>query len=158
MKCEKCGELILDGDSFCTNCGTKVTNLPVPSTTQQPLTYQQAYIPTPTPTPEEENAAANKLCIFSLLSYFAAPIVFLLLDIILSLVLQTSTFVFTAFSSVARVAGIVLMIIARVKYPKNTFAKVLMWLYIGLAILAVLLIIILIFIICFAIAGVAMGV
>lgn len=35
------------------------------------------------------------------------------------------------------IASIILMIIARVKYKKNKFAKVLMWIYIGEAALAV---------------------
>jgi cbb3-type cytochrome oxidase subunit 1 len=40
-----------------------------------------------------------------------------------------SMFLFTI-GGLAHSAGFVLMIIARVKYPKNTFAKVLMWIYI----------------------------
>ena len=40
-----------------------------------------------------------------------------------------------------RITALILMIVARVKYPKNTFAKVLMWLYIAFYILYILLII-----------------
>ncbi len=43
-----------------------------------------------------------------------------------------------------QIAGFVLMIIARVKYPKNTFAKVLMWIYIVSIVLWVLAVILLI--------------
>lgn len=43
----------------------------------------------------------------------------------------------SSLASGAHIAGIVLMIIARAKYPKYRFAKILMWVYIGLTIAAV---------------------
>lgn len=41
-------------------------------------------------------------------------------------------------------ASIVLMVFVRIKYPKNTFGKLLMWVYIALAVISVLLIVALI--------------
>ena len=41
-------------------------------------------------------------------------------------------------------ASIVLMVFVRIKYPKNTFGKLLMWVYIALAVIAVLLLVALI--------------
>lgn len=102
-------------------------------------------------TPEDE--LATKLCIASLICYFGAPV----LSSILSSVSDfTSSFSSSSVDDLASnvmfwpiglvlalgpLTGIILMIIARVKAPKNTFGKVLMWVYIALFILKVLAII-----------------
>ena len=39
-------------------------------------------------------------------------------------------------TSLLSIAGLVLMIVVRVKYPKNTFGKVLMWLWITMFVIA----------------------
>ena len=45
------------------------------------------------------------------------------------------------FDFILMAAGLILMIYVRIKYPKNVFGKVLMWLYIASAIIMVLLVI-----------------
>lgn len=100
-------------------------------------------------TPEDQ--LADKLCTISLICYFGAPI--------LSTISSTASDLTSSFSSsnvnsalssaifwpiglvlaLGPLAGIILMIIARIKAPKNTFGKILMWVYIGLFILKLLL-------------------
>ena len=58
-----------------------------------------------------------------------------------SLLFQRSGGLFVYGPLLMRITALILMIVARVKYPKNTFAKVLMWLYIAFYILYILLII-----------------
>ena len=43
-----------------------------------------------------------------------------------------------------QIAGFVIMIVARVKYPKNTFAKVLMWIYIVNVVISVIAVVLLV--------------
>ena len=52
--------------------------------------------------------------------------------------------VLSSFGGVTYIAAWVLMIIARVKYKKSVFAKVLMWVYIGLLVAAIIAVIILV--------------
>lgn len=88
---------------------------------QQPYA-QQAGGETP-----EEKKNANRLCIISLVLYLS-PIIWGLFN----------SRGFGLISGACSIAAIVLMIVARVKYPKNTFAKVLMWIYIAFFILGVI--------------------
>ena len=62
-----------------------------------------------------------------------------------SLLTALSVLIWIIVGIIALVAGtIILMIVARVKAPKNTFAKVLMWIYIGLFIFKIFLVILVI--------------
>ncbi len=163
-KCPKCGALNSYGN-FCGECGEpKVIAASfapkpadVPASTPAP-----APVPAPVQTQEEpskapqsntsakgetreEKKAAEKMCIISLICMYASPVVFgtmfygleslgesLGSDIISYLALIPGLIY-----CLSGIAAIVLMIVARVKYPKNTFAKVVMWIYIGQAILSV---------------------
>lgn len=129
MFCEKCGEKIKEGNSFCTNCGTpkKLIN----KVEQTEVVQNNVVV-------DEDNKKANLLCIISLLCYFVGPIIFFLVSVVLALLSKTLGTIFNVLVGAPRIAGIVLMIVARIKYPKNTFAKVLMWIYIGFACVAVL--------------------
>ncbi len=158
MKCDKCGYLLLEGDNFCRNCGNTIS-------INRNVVPEQKSVTTPiqntTPVQQnvvnnisdEDNKKANKLCIWSLILYFAAPILFVLFDVIIALLLKDSNMIgISAFSVLCRIAGFVLMIVAKIKYPKNKFANILMWIYIGLiaagfvmGILAVIIILLLLF-------------
>lgn len=95
---------------------------------------------------EEDNKRANKLCIISLACVFAPLIISAILMAIISALTDSYpadavNFINNILGSVntlAIIAGIALMIYVRVKYPKNIFGKVLMWLYIIIAALAVI--------------------
>lgn len=146
------------------------TTTPAPENTNP--TPETAIEPTPTPsevvppastampnqkvkTPEDQ--LAEKLCIASVICYFGAPILSSILSSITDFTstISSSTGVDDLFSNamlwpiglvlgLGPLAGVILMIVARVKAPKNTFGKVLMWVYIVLFILKVLAVIALI--------------
>ena len=157
MKCDKCGEMIEPGDLFCTNCGTSV-KVQQPTVPQQLPNYQvvipQQQLPNYQVVVQQPQIAAddkknaNILCIISLILYFAAPIFALLMAIVFSLISEDASMLSTGITSISRIAAYVLMIVARIKYPESTFAKILMWIYIGLFavgfIMGILLIILLI--------------
>lgn len=100
-------------------------------------------------TPEDQ--LAEKLCIASIICYFGTPVISSILGGVTNFTsnISSSTGVNDLFSNAlllpiglmlafGPLAGIILMIIARVKSPKNTFGKVLMWVYIVLFILKIL--------------------
>lgn len=106
------------------------------------------------PRPElsvEDKKQADKLCIISMILMFAPMVVIFLKNIILGLLFDAgkeefyyniaSNYVLgsilTFLMAGCGIAALVLMILVRVKYPQSVFGKVLMWLYIALAILAV---------------------
>lgn len=102
-------------------------------------------------TPEDE--LANKLCIISLICYFGPGVLGAVMTPLLAAfedTLENSptgnilALPIGAILSLAPIAAIILMIVARVKAPKNTFAKVLMWIYIGLFIFKIFLVILVI--------------
>lgn len=115
--------------------------------------------PAKPPMTEEEKKQANLLCIISLSLYLLPIIIYLILVFIsagatasriddpyyvesqISNNSATLDAVFSIFSLLACgsfIAAIVLMIVARVKYPQSVFAKVLMWVYIVMFIIAVI--------------------
>ena len=106
---------------------------------------------------QEEKHKASILCTISLLCHFVVPIISMVIlglvngvfgsgDITSSVedIEEFSATVMTMFSGAAYIASWVLMIIARVKYKHSVFAKVVMWIYIGLLILSIIGVIILI--------------
>lgn len=125
-----------------TNYGQANYNQPV----HIPPKNKQEYTP-------EQKRLATKLCVISLILYIAPHLAYLLTGIV-TYVTEAYTSISTTYTSydsydtaaiasllifglafMSNIAGIVLMIIARVKFPKFTFAKVLMWVYIGITIL-----------------------
>ena len=97
---------------------------------------------------------AKKLSWISLICYLA-PIALGIIGTILNTIVQGSSLpsgtyynvvsgVLGSAGGASRIAAWVLMIVARVKCPQNKFAKVLMWVYIGILIASVLAAIVLI--------------
>ncbi len=129
MKCEKCGNDINPNEKFCTNCGN-----PVPVVEQ----------PTPevvtSPVPVDTNEQANRLCIISLILYFGSSLIAGIINFVIGDSGLSNAI--TSLAALGPLAGIILMIVAKVKYPDNKFAKVLMWVYIGLTVGAIVLAII----------------
>ena len=86
---------------------------------------------------EDKNNRANNLCAISLMCIIVPIVLFLTFgvtkvgieipDIIYQLISMSEGFMI--------IAGIVLIIYVRVRYPKNVFGKVLMWSYIVFAII-----------------------
>ena len=156
MICEKCGEQLELDDRFCTNCGAAITQRPIVQqtyTTQQQLAqpiYQQQ-LPNYNVVVNqninaisiEDNKKANLLCIISLLLYILGPVAAMVIAIIISYLSENASFIVSGLSGLCRIAAYVIVIITRIKYPKNTFGKVLMWVYLGLFIAGIVMTILL---------------
>lgn len=111
---------------------------------------RQGKMPRPELSPEDKKQA-DKLCIISMILMFAPIVIIFIKDIILGVMYDTGTeeFLYNIAGSYVLestltflligcgIAALVLMILVRVKYPQSVFGKVLMWLYIVLAILVV---------------------
>jgi uncharacterized membrane protein YvbJ len=129
--CSKCGNKLQPGQAFCTNCGNKIgVNNQVVNNT--PSNNQQTISP-------EDDKMANLLATLALILFFSPGIPTILNSVKvfyqLSKALETIT-------SMGLLASIVLIIIARVKYPKNKFSKIVMWIMIGMTALGLVLIMI----------------
>ena len=93
----------------------------------------------------DDERKANVFCIASLICVFLPRVLqflgYLLFGTLLQQVGRESVLydrisgALSAFGILFLIAGIVLVIYVRVKYPKNIFGKVLMWIYIVLAVL-----------------------
>ncbi len=144
MKCSRCGEELIPGDKFCTNCGYSINEAvqanPIQTNTIQSTTIQpqNAYA--------YDTKKANQLCIISLLLYFVAPLVIGIVGVLLDFLFKSEALGtgFSGLGVVTRIAAFVIVIVARAKYPTSKFAKVLLWVYIGLLIASFVLIIVLI--------------
>ena len=118
MYCVKCGKQLNENEKFCPNCGE--VNRLLEDNNQQNNVVQP-----------KENDGATLLCILSLIFMYFAP------GVIVAVV--ENLFPSIEFlGGLSPLAALVLMIVARVKYPKSTFAKVLMWIYIIQIILAII--------------------
>ena len=106
-------------------------------------------------TPAEQSERRKKatiLCIISLVCQFAPELITGVFSGILESVdelasnssLEPLTYVFSLLTGGTYIASWVLMIIARVKYKESKFAKVLMWVYIGILAASVIAIILVI--------------
>lgn len=126
MFCIKCGKEIREGNQFCIYCGTPIGGSPIPKEPISPV--------------KEENKEAQKLCIASLICMYAGSTI----SAVLSFIVPVLAPLFGTCAGLSPIAAIVLMIMARIKYPNNKFAKILMWVYIAQIILAILLFIIIV--------------
>ena len=138
-KCNICGFDNKDESYFCEKCGTDLKDpVNVTEIDKAPLPNKVIYANTSVRqiTPEEDKKA-NILCTISLICYFGGAVIMALLSVIFgnadsdsirSLVSSLGSFG----GGIFHLAGLVLMIIARVKYPQNKFGKIIMWLYIAL--------------------------
>ncbi len=100
---------------------------------------------------ELEEKKANKLCIQSVQCVFLPILVYMILVGLFSVLSPMLIFIFVVpgflefivllgvlaviADCLSRIAGIILLIRVRVKYPRNKFGIILMWLYIGIAML-----------------------
>ena len=131
MKCEKCGNDLVPGEKFCRNCGTE-NNIETSTEVVTPEVVNAA-------NQDQRTQEANRLCIISLILYFGSSIIAGILTF-LSGGNEAISNMFSGIAGLGPLAGIVLMIVARVKYPESRFAKTLMWIYIALTILGIILI------------------
>lgn len=154
--CPACGNPGNTG-RFCSHCGTPAPVNPAP--VQSP---QYNAVPGPAPSAAsggkdpnafapEDKKKANRLCIISIILSFVLPVISSLALTFTCLAMYGDVanvmesgladiyIVICGLCGITSLAGIILMIVARVKYPKSTFAKVLMWIYIVILILGIIL-------------------
>ncbi len=116
----------------------------------QPVPPNGQYMPPQQPqqpAPNQSRKLELLLCILSLCLHFIPSMVSgglaYLIEEISSVKSDASSVIYSIISAIGSagyIASWVLMIIARVKFKKSTFAKVLMWVYIGILIASVVLI------------------
>ena len=131
MVCSNCQKEIEETVNYCPKCGKKIeknsiqnntTNNPtektVPSEEINPATVEVI---------TDENEKANVLCLISLCLFYMG-------SFFLGLIPVLGKFL----TPLSPLAAIIIMIYVRIKYPSNTFGKVLMILYIINTILLIL--------------------
>ena len=144
MFCSNCGSQVGDNEKFCKVCGTPVNVQSAMPMMQQTPVNQQPVSEQPVPASRrgrtygpQERRKANKLCIISLILGVVVPLVIgILLGMAENFGLSAN---YTDYYSIlliselpisaAMIAGIVLMIVVRVKYSKSKFGLVLMIIY-----------------------------
>ena len=132
MKCEHCGIALTPEDLFCTNCGVPRNQNTTPNEQIQYVQPQVQYVQAPGEKvyTKEDDKMANQLCIYSLLLQYVAPLVIGVIAGVFSVIAEELGYVVSSVSLLCPLAAFVLMVVARVKYPQNRFAKILMWIYI----------------------------
>lgn len=135
MYCKNCGSTCNNGDTVCSNCGKSLEVSYYTNITPE-VKKEEVYT-------KEDNDKANLISAISLLC-FIAP--FLITGLFLNSGLESLV---SNLISLLELASFVLMIYVRVKYPKNIFAKVLMWFYI-VAITLMIILVAVFFFACFA--------
>ena len=110
-------------------------------TNNQPINYNQpGNPPLEEPIPDDENPACKRLCNISL-GLLIAGLLSSGSNIFMDL-WGNAAYIIESIGGFLFHAGLGVMIIARVKYPKSSYAKILMWVYITLYIITIVMIII----------------
>lgn len=122
MYCSNCGKKLNDDEKFCSNCGNNrdVKNeVKNNSNNVENTSNNQSYI---------DKSDGNSLALLSLVFGFGTELVVLFI----SRLFPNAKELFNSYgiSGFCSLIGIVLMIVARVKYPHNRLAKIAMWVYI----------------------------
>ncbi len=148
MFCSNCGNKLNKESTFCPNCGTKVERKDEEKKTINNESSEAVSAPvtntnnSSSQSSPELTKKVNNLCIISLICYFGVPLIlsafYTASESTNSVILGAITSFLSLFSFGSYIAAIVLMIVARVKDPKNTFAKVLMIVYIVLFVIELL--------------------
>ena len=120
MNCYNCGNQLNEDVRMCPKCGA------FQSTIKQEKVVPVEAILKESP---EEKKKANILCLISVILPFC-PTIFVMITSVFNIKNDILTTIFGAIVSVCNLAALVLMIVVRVKYPKNLFGKILMWFYI----------------------------
>ena len=141
MFCRFCGKELEEGSPICTNCAKPVISDKVNANTN---------VEVEEPTNPKNEKLANTLCMISLILFFGGEILCAGLVECLPFLKE----VFSVLAGVCPLTGIVLMIIARVKAPKNRFALILMWIYIALFIVCFIMFIIMMIFVVFMCGGI----
>ena len=127
--CLSCGAELIDNSNFCGVCGMEL----------KPKVIQNNQVVSNNPAPavdSKEESNATLYGIISLLLYFGGPILGVLFTFGLPKGVRE---MLDSLSGLFPLAGIVVMIVGRVKYPTNKFLKTVMWIIIGFIIAGIVL-------------------
>ena len=135
-KCVNCGAENNAQSNFCIQCGTKlVQDNNVVSEQKVENNVQNINVVVNNQAVDNDEKEAKRLGIISLVLFFAGQFIFGTLGSLLSGYLGESVM---ALGGVCPLSGIVVMIVGRVKYPKNRFLKIVMWIIIGSIIILII--------------------
>ena len=137
--CSKCGKANEMNFNFCDGCGTPLVQTNV-NNNQQGVVNEQKQI-------DEHNAII--LGIISLVLYYVGGAIVLVIS---SLLPESARTFFSTVSGLCPLAGVITMIVGRIKYPNNTFLKVVMWVII-ISIIFGIIVFILLFLMCYLTCG-----
>lgn len=112
MYCRNCGTKIIENNNFCSNCGAPIKSV----INENNIQHETNQI-------DKRNNEAKILCILSLIFTYSPWV-------ITSLLSQVSTILANIIGGLSPLIGLVLMVIARTKYPESKLAKAVMYIYI----------------------------
>lgn len=141
--CSNCGKEIDSNNMFCSSCGTKLNQN---STNNNVVTVANNNV---------DSSQGDKLGLISLLLYFGASLVFSIITVFLPDEVRNY---FSTLVGMCPLAGIVVMIVGRVKYPNNKLLKIVMWVIIASIILGIVLFIVVVIVCYVSCAGLYNGV
>ena len=132
MICPNCGKQFPEGSEFSSSCGTRQEGM------RQIPADKSAYLD---PEAERRRETSRKLCIWSLIVGFGMTAALYGTDQLVMRLFHVKDLHFwiNEVLFLFPVAGLVLMIIGRVKDPQSRFAKIVMWQYIAAAIVGAML-------------------
>ena len=140
MICSKCGTDNDINNIYCTKCGTELKNNNIYPTSEENDTIIIDNSQKENDNDYNKNIAII-LGIISLVLYFFSPII---INRISSNMPEQSKINISSISGICRMAGVIIMIFGRIKYPNSKFLKGVMWSIIVSIVLLITAIIILI--------------
>jgi len=140
--CPKCETKIEEGSIYCYNCGTKLIENNIQNSTISINNNQNI----------NNEKEGDILGIISILLYFAGSTI---LSFIISILPESTHNYLSGLVGLCPLASIVVMIVGRIKYPKNKLLKIAMWtilISILLGIIILIVMIVLLFLACSSVA------
>ena len=142
IKCPSCGEENNAQSNFCIQCGSKLVQ-DNSEVVEQKIenSVQNNEITTNNQVVDIDESDARGLGIVSLVLFFAGSAIFYLLSLFFPGNIRSAI---ESVGGLCPLTGIVVMIVGRIRYPKNGFLKTVMWIIIGTIIFVIVSMIILV--------------